>query len=66
MIKFLFFTNLLFLCRETCQGQAFATASAPPTILFLELATGGTALVPQIFSEKDNIQIFLKFVWRNI
>ena len=39
---------------ETCQGQAFAMASTPPTILWLVTITGGIAEIPQRLSEKDN------------
>ena len=47
-------------CSETVQGQAFATASIPPTILFLfsEITTGGIADCPQTMSDK---QIFFKY-----
>ena len=47
------------LCRETCQGQEFVTASIPPTILFLEIILGGIGAIPQILSANTDLQTFL-------
>ena len=54
-------------CIETCQGQAFATTSIPPTILFLflKIVTGGIADFPQILSETNkhaNITAFVLYL----
>ena len=60
-LQFMLSDSPLF-CRETCQGQAFVTASTPPIILFLEITFGGIGGIPQIFSEKHkfaNIPIFV-------
>ena len=51
-------------CSETVQGQAFATASIPPTILFLfsEITTGGIADCPQTMSDKQMFSNIIAFV----
>ena len=58
------FNDSPFICRETCQGQAFATTSIPPTILFLflKIVTGGIADFPQMLSETHKHAIITAFV----